>query len=181
MATQISTVQKPAHPSWDIALTRMWQQVSIDVDACLRTLANRFEAVGLDCASRTHLGLRSMATVLSVGTPLNRLFELEYTLVDGMQASGLPGAVLVLRLLDADGQPVAAGSTGSRCTRSPYLDSAAQIVADCGDCLSPSWVLEVVSRHFDLLHRRRREPGQPALASAAARYRSPARFVSGPG
>jgi len=181
MATTITTHHKPPHPGWDIALSRMWLQVSADVATCLRTLATRFDAVGLDCEIRTRLGPRSVATVMSVCTPSQRLFELEYTLVDGMQASGMPGAVLVLRLLDTDGQPLAAGSTGSSCTRSPYLDSAAKIVADCGDCLSAASVHEVVSRHFDLLHRRRREPGQPALARAAARYSSPARFVAGPG
>jgi hypothetical protein len=155
MGKTLSNVLRPAHPGWEVAVTRISRQVLGRVGSCVRELAGRFSAEGLICVSEVRLLPRGMAAVLSAGTPVGTLFELEYTVVDGMPISGLPGATLDVRLLDSDGYAVAECSPlcdpGVIC----YHTSADEIIAASADCLSVDAVHEVVADHFDLRQHRR--------------------------
>lgn len=157
MGKTLSNVLRPAYPGWDVAVTRIWQEVSRRVDVCLEELALRLDAVGLISELQVRVGPRGVSSVLCTGTATRGLFELEYSLVDGMLVSRRPGALLEVRLLDADGHALAECSPPAPFGLIPYLCSAEQIIAASGECLSVAAVHAVITDHYDLLHRRLRD------------------------
>jgi hypothetical protein len=95
-----------------------------------------------------------MAMVLAASTPRDVLFELEYTLIDGMLTSGHPGAALEVLLLDAEGYVLTVCSPSRPPGPARYHLSSDQILAASDSCLIADAVYEVIADHFDLAQYR---------------------------
>lgn len=150
------TLDRPAHPVWDQAFTRLWQRVSGRVEGCVQRVGERLDGLGLHCATRTHVGPRGVTTVLRVNrTPMQALFDLSYTLVDGLPEAHYPGARLELRLRDAEGHVLADGRALTGGNGRHYFTAAEPLLDDAANLLSPAAVLALVREHFDLLHHQR--------------------------
>lgn len=154
------TLDRPAHPVWDLAFTRLWQHVSGPVEGCVEQVGEQLDRLGLHCAMRTHIGPRGVTTVLRVNsTPAQPLFDLSITLVDGLPDAHCPGARLEMRLHDAEGQTLCDGGALSSTDAWRYFTAAEPLLAASGEMLSPTAVLGLVREHFDLLHRQRTRAG----------------------
>jgi len=99
----------PREPAWDITFTRLVRAAGPPVDACMRELALRFQALGLDTDVTVRLTPRGLSTYLALVGRRGLVCIVELTLVDGMAVGQGPCAVLDIRLLDACGDVVADG------------------------------------------------------------------------
>lgn len=155
-----ATLDRPAHPVWDQAFTRLWQRVSGPVERCVQKVGERLDGLGLHCATRTHVGPRGVTTVLRVNpSAMPTLFDLSFTLVDGLPEAHYPGARIELRLRDAEGRLLAEGRALTGGNGRHYFTAAEPLLADSAPLLAPDAVLGLVREHFDLLHGQRLRAG----------------------
>jgi hypothetical protein len=99
----------PGEPAWDITFTRWTQAMLPRVAACVRELARRFHAIGLDSEMQVLQTPRGLSTFLAVVGQRGLICIADMTLVDGMAVGQGPSGALDVRLLDACGDVVASG------------------------------------------------------------------------
>jgi hypothetical protein len=140
----------PLVPGWDIAFTRICQEVLQSVEACVQELSRRFQASGLDCDAQARHTARGLSTFLAVVGRRGLLFIVDITLIDGMMVAGIAGAALDICLLDACGDAV------SQCSRPPFAApafhaTASQVVAAADLVRAATSVFVMAMGHFDLV------------------------------
>jgi len=141
----------PGYTDWDIAFTRISRQVGPEVDACLRELAHRLQAIGLHCDLLSRQTPRGESSLLATVGRRGLLFIVDITLIDGMAVAGLRGATLDVRLLDACGDTVAHCSAAAGSGAPVYRTSADEIVAAVDLARSATSVFVMAMGHFDLV------------------------------
>jgi len=141
----------PGHTDWDIAFTRMSRQVGPEVDACLRELALRLQAIGLHCKLQSRQTPRGESSLLAAVGRRGLLFIVDITLIDGMAVAGLRGATLDVRLLDACGDTVAHCSAESGSGAPVYRTSADEVIAAVDLARSATSVFVMAMGHFDFV------------------------------
>lgn len=139
------------HTDWDIAFTRMSRQMAPEVDACLRGLALRFQAIGLHCDLQSRPTPRGQSSLLAAVGRRGLLFIVDVTLIDGMAVAGLRGATLDVRLLDACGDTVAHCSAAAGSGALVYRTSADEVIAAAELSRSATSVFVMAMGHFDLV------------------------------
>jgi len=128
----------------------MSRQVAPEVDACLRELAPRFQAIGLHCDLQSRQTPRGQSSLLAAVGRRGLLFIVDITLIDGMVVAGLRGATLDVRLLDACGDTVAHCSAAE--SGAPvYRTSADEVIAAAELARSSTSVFVMAMGHFDLV------------------------------
>ena len=139
----------PGYTDWDIAFTRISRQVAPEIDACLRELAPRLQAMGLHCDLQSRQTPRGQSSLLAAVGQRGLLFIIDITLIDGMAVAGLRGATLDVRLLDACGDTVAHCSAEAGTT--VYRTNADEIIAAVDLARSATSVFVMAMGHFDLV------------------------------
>jgi hypothetical protein len=99
----------PSEPAWDITFTRLTRAVRPRVEAFVRDLARRFQAIGLGSDATFTQTPRGLSTFLALVGQRGLICIVDLTLVDGMAVGQGPCAALDIRLLDACGDVVADG------------------------------------------------------------------------
>ena len=134
---------------WDLAFTRMSEEVLVTVNRCAFELTRLLSASALFCDLRQRLTPRGTSTFLSVVGQRGLIFIVDFTIVYGMAASGRRGVFLDVRLLDACGDVVA------WCSPEPhaaYYSSAKAVVEAAGGGLSATALHMISMGHFDIVH-----------------------------
>jgi hypothetical protein len=149
----------PGAPGWDIAFTRISRQVMPAVDAWVQHLVGRFRSIGLHCDVQSRHTPRGESTFLAAVGQRGLLFVVDITLIDGVAVERVFGAVLDVRLLDAEGDTVMHCSTSPDDQAPSYFDGAAALLAatDLPRCGTSLFVAALA--HFGLVSSAERNVG----------------------
>jgi hypothetical protein len=150
----------PGDTGWDIAFTRISRDVTPRVDACVRELTTRFLAVGLHCDLQSRHTPRGLSRFLSAVGRRGLLFIVDITLIDGMAVSGVRGAALDVRLLDACGDTVSHCSSRAESGAPVYRTDADGVMAASRLARSAISAFVMAMGHFDLVPTSRGETRQ---------------------
>jgi len=135
---------RPPESGWDIAFTRMSQELAPHIGAWVSELTLRFKAFGLTTETQVRQTPRGLSTFLAVVGRQGLLLIVDITLIDGMTVGRQPGASLDVRLLDACGDIVALRAAP------PFQTASEQVIAATGLEQSLTAVYVMAMGHFDL-------------------------------
>jgi len=144
---------RPPESGWDIAFTRMSQEVTPHIGAWVGELTLRFKALGLTTETQVRQTPRGLSTFLAVVGRQGLLLIVDITLIDGIAVGRQPGASLDVRLLDACGDIVALRAAP------PFQTSSEHVIAAAGLEQSATTVYVMAMGHFDLTLASARDSG----------------------
>jgi uncharacterized membrane protein (UPF0127 family) len=142
---------RPQTPSWDVAFTKISGRVMTRVQECADELVSRLSASGLACELRRHQTPRGLSLFLTVVGQRGLLFILDVTVIDGMAVARKQGAMLDVRLLDADGDVQVSATSPCSSGSGIFYSTSDQVILAAGAVLNVTSLHLLAMGHFDLV------------------------------
>lgn len=145
MVKPVPDLAAPSPYGWDIAFTKIHRALQPHVDAGMLDLMRRFQAVGLLGELQMRQTPRGQSTFLSLSDRRGLLFIVDVTLVNGLVVARQQGARLDIRLLDGNGDVLAAGLVGDETDKAIYHLGAEQVIdaADLARAIPSVYLLAI--------------------------------------